>query len=565
MAQLSKSSSNQGWLTGVAGKKWFYRLWEIIPGLTSWLVLLSPIVFSLVYPLAVAYFIIAFDLLWLLKSVRMSVGLVQGYLILKKSEKIDWQGRLKELEDIDASLAEYQSKLTKLAKPGLFGLVKNTSNKNAYNIAKANYERLEQVAEHKATLIKPSDIHHVIITAVYNESIDVLRPSLEAILNSDYDPKKIIFVLAYEQRGGEQSAKNAKILEKEFASKFGGYLSICHPEGIKGELPGKGANITYAGRIVKSYLEDNKLDPENVIVTTLDSDHRPDPKYLPYLTYEYCINPSRDHFSYQPMAMFFNNIWDAPAPMRVIATGNSFWLLMESVRHYRLRNFAAHAQGMKTLLDTDFWSVTTIVEDGHQYWRTFYAYDGDHLVEPLYIPVYQDAVLADNYRKTFANQYKQLRRWAYGASDIPFVVTNNLKNHRIPFFKKWTQFFRLFEGHLSWATAPLILTFAAWTPLVLNSDFTRQVLAHQLPVIASRILTIALVGQFVTILLSLLLLPPRPKHYHKAKVIFMIFQWVLVPVTSILFGSAAAFDAQTRLLLGKYPKAFDVTEKAVKK
>jgi cellulose synthase/poly-beta-1,6-N-acetylglucosamine synthase-like glycosyltransferase len=401
--------------------------------------------------------------------------------------------------------------------------------------------------------------------AVYNESLDVLRPSLEAILNSKYDSKKIIFVLAYEERGGEQTKKNAEVLEKEFSKKFGGYLSICHPDGMKGEIKGKGANITYAGRIVKSYLEDNKIEPENVIVTTLDSDHRPDPNYLPYLTYEYCINPNRTHVTFQPMAMFFNNIWDAPAPMRVIATGNSFWLMMESVRHYRLRNFAAHAQSMKTLIDTDFWSVTSIVEDGHQYWRTFYTYDGDHLVEPLYVPIYQDAVLADNYRKTFLNQYKQLRRWAYGASDIPYVVTNNIKNKNIGFGKKWLQFFRLMEGHISWATAPLIITFAAWAPLFLNDEFSRQAIAHQLPVVASRILTVALVGQFITILLSLLMLPPRPKHYHKARLIFMVLQWFLIPVTSIMFGSAAALDAQTRLMFGRYPKAFDVTEKAVKK
>lgn len=560
MAQANRAEVT--FVRGVAGKSWFYRMWEIIPGLVSWFVLISPILFSLVWPIGVAYFIIAFDLLWLLKSIRMSFGMVEGYQLVKKSEKIDWLARLKELEDIESSYQNKLKLLQKSSKPKFFGLI---GNNKKHSEARLEFDRIEQVYEHKATLIKPSDIYHVIITAVYNESIDVLRPSLEAILKSQYDPKKIIFVLAYEQRGGEQTAKNARILEREFSSKFGGYLSICHPGDIKGELQGKGANITYAGRVVKDYLEERSIEPERAIVTTLDSDHRPDPKYLPYLTYEYCINPSRTHFSYQPMAMFFNNIWDAPAPMRVIATGNSFWLLMESVRHYRLRNFAAHAQSMQTLLDTDFWSVTTIVEDGHQYWRTFYAYDGDHLVEPLYIPIYQDAVLADNYRKTFLNQYKQLRRWAYGASDIPFVVTNNLKNHKISFFKKWIQFFRLFEGHLSWATAPLILTFAAWAPLVLNSEFTRQVLAHQLPVFTSRILTVALVGQFVTILLSLLMLPPRPKHYHKAKFVFMILQWFLVPFTSILFGSTAALDAQTRLLLGKYPKAFDVTEKAVKK
>ena len=550
---------------GIAGKRWFYRLWEIAPGLTSWSILLAPVVLALTYPLVLAYFIIAFDIFWLLKSFRMSFGLVEGYTIFKKAEKINWNVRIEELKDVDGHLKALQDKLNELKKPGHLAHSITSRKKKHYDKCKEEVQRLAQIHDHLPTMIQPSEIYHVIITAVYNESIEVLRPSLEAILKSKYDPEKIIFVLAYEERGGDDVRKTVATLEKEYGKKFGGYLSICHPDGLKNEIRGKGANITYAGRIVKTYLEERKINPENAVVTTLDSDHRPDPNYLPYLTYEYCINPNRTHVSFQPMAMFFNNIWDAPAPMRVIATGNSFWLMMESVRHYRLRNFAAHAQSMKTLIDTDFWSVTSIVEDGHQYWRTFYTYDGDHLVEPLYVPIYQDAVLADNYRKTFINQYKQLRRWAYGASDIPFVVTNNITNKKIGFGKKWLQFSRLVEGHISWATAPLIITFAAWAPLLLNDDFGRQVIAHQLPVMASRILTVALLGQFITILLSLLMLPPRPKNYHRAKTIFMVLQWLLVPITSILFGSAAALDAQTRLMLGRYPKAFDVTEKAVKK
>lgn len=550
---------------GIADRKWFYRLWEIIPGLTSWLFLLSPIVLSFVWPIAVAYFIIAYDLLWFLKSMRMSVGLLSAYRRLHMAKKIDWQPRLEQLEDVELGLGKAQTQLKRLPSPSFFDKLLMNKKAQAYEKQKQVVAQLQQWVEHETALLKPSDIYHVVITAVYNESLDTLMPSVEAVLDSDFDSKKIIYVLAYEERGGEVTAENANILEAKYAKRFKHYMSVCHPDGIEGELKGKGANITYAGRKVKEYLEQEGYDPEHVVVTTFDSDHRPDAKYFSYLTHEYCANPNRTHVSFQPMAMFFNNIWDAPAPMRVIATGNSFWLLMESVRYYRLRNFAAHAQSFKTLIDTDFWSVTTIVEDGHQYWRTFYTYDGDHVVEPLYVPVYQDAVLADNYRKTFKNQYKQLRRWAYGASDVPFVVTNNLKNKQVPFFKKWLQFERLFEGHLAWATAPLILTFAAWAPLLLNSDFTHQVLAHQLPVVASRILTIALVGQFITICMSLLMLPPRPKRYRRTKFIFMIFQWVLVPLTSIGFGSVAALDAQTRLMIGRYPKAFDVTDKAVKK
>jgi hypothetical protein len=65
--------------------------------------------------------------------------------------------------------------------------------------------------------------------------------------------------------------------------------------------------------------------------------------------------------------MFTNNIWDAPAPMRVIATGNSYWMLIQGLRQHMLRNFSAHAQPLASLIETDFWSRRTIVEDGHQF------------------------------------------------------------------------------------------------------------------------------------------------------------------------------------------------------
>ena len=71
-----------------------------------------------------------------------------------------------------------------------------------------------------------------------------------------------------------------------------------------------------------------------------------------------------------------------------------------------------------------------------------------------------------------------------------------------------------------------------------------------------------MIGLFITIFLSLKMLPPRPERYKKHHSIFMVLQWVLMPVISIVYNSFSAFNAQTHLLLGKYLDKFDVTEKA---
>jgi hypothetical protein len=72
---------------------------------------------------------------------------------------------------------------------------------------------------------------------------------------------------------------------------------------------------------------------------------------------------------------------------------------------------------------------------------------------------------------------------------------------------------------------------------------------------------LSMVGLFVSAGLALTLLPPRPKHYSRpyAAVIFTA-QWLLSPVTFVIFGALPALDAQTRLMFGKY-LGFNVSQK----
>jgi len=521
-----------------------------------WAVLLVPILLAFKAPVALAYIVIAYNLFWLMKSTRMSYALLRGFSRMKQAEQVDWSAKLDDLEDLNATALRLKQKLNTL---------KRNPASRRYRQALSELREIEALLPQQQVLLKPSQIYQVAMFALYNESIDVIRPSVEAVLTSDYDPKHVIVVIAYEARGGEVAQAVIDELTREYQDKFHHFMTVKHPDGLPGEVKGKGGNITWAGRELLKYVEVEQIPLIDVIITTLDSDNRPGKHYFSYLTYQYCIDPNRRHKSYQPIPMYLNNIWDVPAPTRVVATSNSFFMVMEANRPHRLRNFSSHAQSLQTLVDTDFWSVKTIVEDGHQFWRTYFVYDGDHSVSPLYVPIYQDAVLSNSFWKTMKGQFYQMRRWAYGVSDFPFIVQNFVKNKKIKPSEKIIETWRHFEGHFSWATAPLLLTVVAWLPLYLNHTFSNHVLAHELPVYVSWIETFATIGIFVMVWSSLRCLPKRPARYRRSKYIILLLQWFLAPVVAVIFGSFASINAQTRLLLGKRLDVFNVTEKVVKK
>ncbi len=521
----------------------FYRFFEILPGVLSYSMIFAPIFLSLINPVIGALFVIIFIIIWFVKAIGMTVRIVQGYNVLQSSLRVDWAVRLSDLQDPEKAL-------------------KNFHPRKAFGLQTHRYN-LENMS-HLVNAKKPSDIFNAVIIPTYNEGRDILEPTIKAVMSGSYDSRRIILVIAYEERGGKEIEETCRALQKKFKTHFKAMYIVKHPANLKNEVVGKGGNATYAGKFLAKQLDNLSLNPENIIVTTLDADNRPHTSYFSYVTYEFLVHPEPRHVAFQPLALFLNNIWDVPAPMRVLATGNSFWNLISSLRPHMLRNFAAHSQSMAALIDMDFWSVRTIVEDGHQFWRSYFRYDGQYHVVPLYIPIYQDAVLADTYKKTLKAQFSQLRRWAYGVSDIPYVAERVFTRHRtVPLVDGIQKFLRLLDSHVSWASASVILMFGAFAPLFVSPEASRSIVAYQLPGIASGLQTIAMVAIFVQIFLTFKLLPPRPARYKSHRNLGMLFQWLLMPITSIAYGSVAAINAQTRLLLGKYLDKFEVTDKSV--
>lgn len=522
-----------------------YRFFEMLPALLSYGTLLLLIVLSIVSPLLAGIYLLLLIITVLVKAVGIAIHTIRGRNRLQGAMRVNWHNRLEQLED---PVAEYD-RLRSSYSTG-FGF-------------EAHKDNLRLMAADPASYPKPSELYNAVIIAAYNESYEVIAPTIQSVVDTTYDKDHMIIVLAYEQRGGPEMKKTAERLKKNFGGVFKAFHLVEHPSDLPNEVVGKGGNITYAGFFLKDWIAEQGINYKDVMITTLDSDNRPHPTYFDYVTYEYIVHTDRKHLSYQPVSLFLNNIWDAPAPMRVVATGNSFWNIISSMRPHTLRNFASHSQPMDALVEMDFWSTRTIVEDGHQYWRSYFYFGGNYAVTPIHVPIYQDAVLSDTYRRTLKAQFVQLRRWAYGASDIPYVATRVLTRRRnVPLGGGLARLIRLIDGHVTLACISILVAVGGWVPLLINSHAAQDIAAHMLPDVISQVQRVAMVGMLITIIIAMKMLPPRPERYKRRRTVLMVLQWFLMPVTAIVYSAASAFNAQTHLLFGKYLDKFDVTEKA---
>jgi hypothetical protein len=520
-----------------------YRFFEILPGALSYTILLLPLILSFVIvpiagqptPLSVPFILIYLLIYFVRTSVAGPIRTIAGYITHRKHMRLNWAELLKDVEIGKATTTEIER-------------------------PKWHFENMARISSFDK-VYRPSDIVHAVIIATVNESREVLEPTIQAVLANNYDPKKMILVFAYEARAGAATEERVQELLNVYGGKFSHAMMVKHPANIPGEVIGKGGNVTYAGRELQKYLETADIDPANVVVTTLDADNRPDAQYFASVSYLYCVAPNPLRVSYQPIPMFTNNIWDVPTLMRVVAVSNNLFYFVLSQRPHLQRNFSAHSQSMQALIDMDFWSVRTIVEDGHHFWRSYFRYDGDYRVYPIFIPIYQDAVLADGYLRTLKAQFIQLRRWTYGASDVAYIADKAFwHKNNVPKWDALGKLLRSLEGHVTWATGTLLVFGAAFIPPLVQPNIYGALI---LPNMVSSFQRVGIAFLLISVYVSLVTLPPRPARYRRHRSVLMLAQWALAPVTAIGYGCTAAFYSQTRLMFRMYISKFDVTEKAV--
>lgn len=542
------------------------RILEIIPGSLAWGTLIGMPLFSFLFPIWVAIFVIAFDIYWICRTIFISFYSISAYRKLNKGKNIDWWERCQNISDPEKyaeSLANRIKKMKESLQDGLSFREKRKVKKEIKYLTKYLQETKE-LGKINNQIWDWRKITHVVLLPTAGESAEIIEPAIQAVADSNFPNQQIIILLATEEREPKQHRlEKVKYLKNKFEGVFKDFLVTTHIVKT-GEMKCKASNATFAAKKLMKYLDERNINYKQVVFSNFDCDSVCHPQYFAALTYAYITDPKRLQRSYQPLPMYHNNLWDTNAFVRVIVTSSSFWHMFQSTRK-EMVTFSSHSEPFDTLVKVNFWPVNMISEDSIIYWKCLSYFHGDYRVTPIYLPISLDAVLAKTYWQTIKNQYKQKRRWAYGIENFPVIIRAIWHDKGIKIFRKIKIAIEMLEGHHSWATAPFILAILGWLPLIFGgAKFNESVLAHNLPFITRYLMNLAMLGLIISMFLSFLLLPPRPKKHSRKKYIYMFFQWFLVPVIAPFLGAMPAIDSQTRILIKKYFGEFWVTEKVKK-
>ena len=484
-----------------------YRIYEILPGLSIWLTLIVGTILSFVRPLWMIYAIIVFDVYWVLRVVYFSFYLILSWRRFRQALKTDWLALLKK------EFPDWPQK------------------------------------------------KNVVFLPLYNEEYAVVRSTLNSLLQSTYPAKELIVVLSGEGRKKAHWEKIREQVAADYQDKFGEIIYCTHPADLPGEIPGKGSNIHHAEKEFKKYADSKGWAYKNIIISVFDIDTVVHPQYFAHLTYMYLCHPDPTKSSFQPVTLYNNNLWESPSVLRIMAFGTSFWMFFSLARLDNLVTFSSHSMSFQAALDAGGHAKDIVSEDSRIFFQCWLKNGGHYEVSPLYIPVSMDTVRDDNWLRSLKNLYYQQRRWAWGTENIPYLLWQFKKHPEISRWKKANLLFHEWEGKWSWGVVAILITALGRLPLWLASDEVRQsALFFNTPHVLEVLMTISMLGLFISAVMSLLILPPPSAGHSPHRYLIMILQWLLLPVSLILFSSLPCLDAVTHLMLGRY-LGFNVSAK----
>lgn len=479
------------------------RLLELAPGLFSWTLITSPIWGSYVLPAVMAYFILFFDVWWFYKSFSLAI---QAYISAKKialAQKQNWLHFAKDFKDFEK-------------------------------------------------------VTHVIVIPNYKETLEKLRSSLESIASQTFPTKRIFVVLAMEAREPTAQEKAEKLIG-EFRSTFGSIFATYHPD-IEDEVKGKSSNEAYAGKSAFEILSKRKdFDVHFSTISSVDADSIFDKQYFSYLSFKFLKDPFRYHKFWQSANVNYNNFWNVPAPIRIIAFYGSLWRTALLVQKDRLISNSTYSLSFDLLRKIGYWDTDVIPEDYRIFFKAFYKLSGNVWVEPIFLKTSMDAPLSSSYAKSLLNKYNQELRWSWGVSDDALFIKWWLTVPNVPFVRKTIILTNVLVDHFLWPVNWFIITIAANIMPFINPAFSRTTLGYNLPGLAGFILTLCLIATLILFVIDYRLRQDKLQPSRARQFLFPL-EFILLPIAGFFLSTLPALISHTQLMFGKRLE-YKVTEK----
>lgn len=302
-----------------------------------------------------------------------------------------------------------------------------------------------------------------------------------------------------------------------------------------------------------------KLDPAHTFVSTIDTDTKVEKRFFSIITQTFLETDYRDQAIYQFMPVYSNNWREGRFFSRIIGIGTTMWQLFESQNPEFYRNFAVYGQSLRCLHKADYWSKTSIVEDGLQYWKSYFGWHGEFRIVNTPAICEMDLVDEKNLYRTVRSQYKQLRRWSWGCSDIEYVIPAFIADKKIPKIEKVRKTIYLIYNHLFWSGGPFMLFFIGYVPGVFYS-VDHSLAVFTVPIATSLIFTILFATVVFPSILSLHIMGKYSK-FRVRDYFYNTIQWIAVPILTLTLFSIPAIESQVRLFFGKRIDDFDTTQK----
>lgn len=417
--------------------------------------------------------------------------------------------------------------------------------------AKYDWQNDSIVAKHA------KDLQHIVIVPIYTEPYKVIEENVTSILNTRYAFKEnVTILLATESRAPDAEKHAKKIIECYNGINQVTIISIVHPSNLPNEWRVKWANISYA---IETYETMVSLVPENTFVSTIDTDSKVEKDFFSIVTHTFYKSGHRNNAIYQYTPIYSNNWHEGRFFAKIIGVGTTIWQFFESQNPEFYRNFAVYGQSLKCLHKANYWDKKSIVEDGMQYWRSYFGWDGKFRI--IYTPAVCEMDLVDehNLYRTIRSQYKQLRRWSWGCTDIEYVIPQALANKKIPRWEKIRKIVYLIFNHLFWAGGPFMLFFIGFVPWMFG-DVNHSLAAMTVPLATSIIFTFLFTTVIIPSLLSIHIMR-RYTTFRIKDYIFNFTQWIAIPLLTLTLFSIPAIVSQIRLFFNRRIDTFDTTKK----